>query len=62
MEKERLRELIASAAFEEGGRKKLACADAFKLADKYRLELSDIARVCNEENIRISRCQLGCFR
>lgn len=62
MEKERLKELIAGAVFEEGGRKKLACAEAFKLAAEHNIELLEIARVCNQENIKICRCQLGCFR
>lgn len=61
MEEERLKELIACAAFEEGGRKKLACAEAFKLAAEHNIELLDIARVCNQENIKICECQLGCF-
>ena len=62
MENEQLKELVASATFEEGGRKKLTCAEAFRLAEEHNVELLDITRICNQERIKICRCQLGCFK
>lgn len=62
MDEKGLKEWIMRECFEEDGRKKLACADAFQIAERHAVELLDVARICNAENIRISRCQLGCFK
>ena len=43
------------------GRKKLACAEAFELAQEFEVEVAEIGRICNRRNIRIRKCQLGCF-
>jgi hypothetical protein len=43
------------------GRKRLTCAEAFKLAKEHRAEIIEIGRICNQNNIRICKCQLGCF-
>ena len=40
---------------------KLACPEAFALAKTKGFDLKDIGQVCNELNIRIVGCQLGCF-
>ena len=40
-----------------GGKGKLA----FELAKKYDVEIIEIGRICNEHNIKICKCQLGCF-
>ncbi len=40
---------------------KLPCAMAFKLSKELDLSLKAIGEFCNEENIRIKNCQLGCF-
>jgi hypothetical protein len=42
-------------------RKKLPCIKAFELAKKYEMKIIEIGRICNEQNIRICKCQLGCF-
>ncbi len=44
------------------GRKKLACAEAFELARKFETEVIEIGRICDQHNIRICKCQLGCFK
>lgn len=46
----------------QDGKPSLDCAVAFELADAHGLELFDIARVCNQQGIKIARCQLGCFK
>ena len=43
------------------GRKKLACSEAFELAQEFGVEVAEIGRICNQQNIRICKCQLGCF-
>ena len=43
------------------GRKKLACAEAFQIAQELNVEVAEIGRICNQQNIRICKCQLGCF-
>lgn len=46
---------------ESEGKKKLMCAEAFKLAQQLGVEIPEIGRICNQHNIRICKCQLGCF-
>lgn len=43
-------------------RDKLTCSDAFELAEKFNMEIIEIGRLCNKRNIRICKCQLGCFK
>ena len=43
------------------GRGQLTCGEAFELAKKYEAEIVEIGRICNQNNIRICKCQLGCF-
>jgi hypothetical protein len=42
-------------------KKRLTCAEAFELANKYEIEIIEIGRICNKHKIKISKCQLGCF-
>ena len=42
-------------------RKRLTCAEAFELAKEFQTEIIEIGRVCNQHDIRICKCQLGCF-
>ena len=44
------------------GRGQLTCAQAFGFVKKYNVKISDIGRICNQNNIRICKCQLGCFK
>ena len=44
-----------------GEKRKLTCAKAFELAQKYEIEIIEIGRICNKHNIKICKCQLGCF-
>ncbi|MHC4648276.1 MAG: hypothetical protein ACYTBJ_22680 [Planctomycetota bacterium] len=53
---------VIEAAKESDGRETLTCAEAFRLAERFDAGLNEIGRICNEQNIRISRCQLGCFQ
>ncbi|MBN2071915.1 MAG: hypothetical protein JW814_10700 [Candidatus Krumholzibacteriota bacterium] len=62
MSEEELGRVIDAAVETKDGRKKLSCAKAFIIADDYGIRLSDISRYCNRNDIRISNCQLGCFK
>jgi len=59
---DRLRTAVMEASYEQEGRRKLNCADAFKIAEQLGVKLTDVSRICDQNNIRISRCQLGCFK
>jgi hypothetical protein len=60
--KEELTDAVVRQAKETDGRKKLACAEAFELAQKFETQIIEIGRICNQHNIKICKCQLGCFR
>jgi len=55
--KEALKEAVRKAA--RDGR--LSCEMAHELGKEHDVPLQEIGVVCNELNIRISACQLGCF-
>jgi hypothetical protein len=44
-----------------GNKKRLTCTEAFELASKYEMEIIEIGHICNEQKIKICKCQLGCF-
>jgi hypothetical protein len=58
---EKLVNAVLERAKETDGTKKLACAEAFKLARKFQTEVIQIGRICNQKKIKICKCQLGCF-
>jgi len=57
-----LRRAVRQAAVDREGRIILPCAQAFKIAEDLGEPLSAVGQICNEENIRIANCQLGCFK
>lgn len=60
-ERERLVDSISKKTFVDGDKVKLACAEAFTIAEQNDVNIAVIGAVCNEMNIRICKCQLGCF-
>ena len=52
---------VLERAKERDGKKKLACAEAFKLAREFQAAPIEIGRICNRQKIKICKCQLGCF-
>jgi hypothetical protein len=44
-----------------GDEKRLACERAFAIADELGLTPARVGRACNELEIKIFGCQLGCF-
>ena len=58
---ETLRERIFQEVETVGGKQKLACIKAFRIAEELDVRLKEISQICEEEKIKISGCQLGCF-
>ncbi len=61
-ENEKLVEAVKNAASEVKGRMVLPCAKAFAVAEELDAKIRDIGRICDDNNIRIVACQLGCFQ
>ena len=53
---------VLELAQEADGRKKLACKEAFELAQQFDVETIKVGRICNQHDVKIGGCQLGCFR
>ena len=63
--KEQLVEAVLGSA--DGGkeparRERLTCAEAFELAEKFDVGVAEVGRICNQNNVKICKCQLGCFK
>jgi hypothetical protein len=43
-------------------KRELSCIEAFRIAERFGVEKSEIGRICNAYKVRIRECQLGCFR
>jgi len=54
--------VIKKAFAESGVRNELPCPKAFEISEKYGIPKTEIARYCNENRVKIRKCQLGCFR
>ncbi|MHC4395108.1 MAG: hypothetical protein ACYS1A_05590 [Planctomycetota bacterium] len=59
---EDLIDAVLERAEEADGRKKLTCSEAFELAQEFGAKIIEIGRICNRHDIRIHKCQLGCFK
>jgi len=53
--------VVLKKAKDVDGRKKLTCAEAFELARQFKVGIIEIGRICNQNSIKIHKCQLGCF-
>ena len=47
---------------ERDGRMTLHCAVAFELAEQFGVKPMEIGQLCNQHNIKMVQCQLGCFK
>lgn len=56
-----LLEKIKKVAIIEGGKTKVACKELFKLAEENNVPYTIVGKICNQNNIKIFQCQLGCF-
>jgi hypothetical protein len=62
MDAQKLKQAVLDAASQLEGKTKLACAEALALSEAFKVSPSEIGRICNENAIKISQCQLGCFK
>ncbi|NLE23372.1 MAG: hypothetical protein GX624_11435 [Actinobacteria bacterium] len=46
---------------EAGDDRRIACADAFRIARDLGVSVADVGRACDELGIKVMQCQLGCF-
>lgn len=53
---------VISKAILENEKMKISCRDALGIAEEYRVSPAVIGKICNENKIRICKCQLGCFK
>ena len=60
-ENKELVDAVLRGTEEAEGKKSLACAKAFELARRFKVAPVEIGRVCNRQDIKICKCQLGCF-
>ena len=60
--KEDLINAVLERVQEVDGTKKLLCEQAFELAREFEAEIIRIGHICNRHNIKICKCQLGCFK
>ena len=61
MTRDSLKKCIIDNSAKIDGKVKLTCPTAFKIAEEQGVNLLDIAKICNEDDIKICKCQLGCF-
>jgi hypothetical protein len=50
-------EAIQTAAVEN----RLSCEKAYEISKELKVPLQEIGALCNDLNIKIKTCQLGCF-
>ena len=58
---QKLKEAVLAAAKDDGGKKKLPCPDALRIAEEHGVAPAVVGRICDEEKIKIRHCALGCF-
>ncbi|MCK5683017.1 hypothetical protein KAJ27_02815 [bacterium] len=57
-----IRKKIKEYAIEKDGKVKLKCGDAFKIAEELGIKPGKVGKICQEDEIKISSCTLGCFK
>ncbi len=60
--KEELINEILKRSLKEGDIVKLTCAGALTIAEQFGVEPLEVGNICNDRNIRLYQCQLGCFK
>ena len=55
------KETLMAAVAKASGDGRLTCEKAHELGQELDVPLREIGAVCNELNIKIKDCQLGCF-
>jgi hypothetical protein len=56
-----LKAAVEGVIEEKNGKSILTCGNAYSISEKDNISLEEIGRYCNDNNIKIAKCQLGCF-
>ena len=56
------RKKIEEAILKKSKKGKLPCAICFKIAEDFGISKNKMGEILNEMKIKISQCQLGCFK
>jgi len=56
------RKKIEEAILKKSKEGKLPCAMCFKIAEDFGISKNEMGEILNEMKIKISQCQLGCFK
>ncbi len=59
--KNHLVDAVLQAVEDDKGTLRLSCGQAFELAKNFGVTPETIGAICNQHNVRIRSCQLGCF-
>ena len=57
MTREQIIEALKAASINS----RLSCEKAHQIASDLNISLKEIGALCNEQNIKITACRLGCF-
>ena len=58
---ETIKAKILEVSIEVEGKKKLTCKQAFQIASDLNVSLKEVGNCCNDNDIKLFSCQLGCF-
>lgn len=61
MTQNELTKQVLKQATQANGKKKLSCHRAHVLAEDLAVSLQAIGAICQEQDVKIVNCQLGCF-
>ena len=60
--KEELVKAVLEKAQHSQGKSRLTCAEAFAIAEEFSSQIKEIGQICNQQDVKICNCQLGCFK
>ncbi len=61
MERKKIEEAIKAETTLKDGKQFINCTTALAIAEKLNVKPIEVGKICNELNIKIQNCQLGCF-
>lgn len=61
MDKAEIRENVKKRILQEAPKLRLPCARAFIIAAESGYSQAELGELCNEIEVKIIQCQLGCF-
>jgi len=53
--------LEKKATLNDKGQLQINCKDAILIAEELQIEIIEVAKRIHDKNIKITKCQLGCF-